>query len=141
MTKQGRNQSGRFASKSDEPRSVRTMRLTDTAWAKLGEIADSRGITRADLVEEWTKQGSPPSPDQLQLFDFRHAADLSTKELVTRETRKTATELAHRLNRSSALLTNWKREGKDIAQRTKNIDPDGIAWEPEPGTKKYRPIL
>jgi len=141
MAKQKRSQGGKFAPKSDEPRSVRTMRLTNTAWAKLGEIADSRGITRADLVEEWTEQGSPYSPEQLQLFDLRYAAGLPTKELIIRETRKTATELAHRLNRSSAVLTNWKREGKDIAQRTKDIDPDGIAWEPEPGTKKYRPIL
>lgn len=141
MAKQGRSQGGKFALKSDEPRSIRTMRLTNATWAKLGEIADSRGITRADLIEEWTKQGSPYPPDQLQLFDFRYASGLPTKELITRETRKTATELAHRFNRSSAVLSNWKREGKDIPQRTKDIDPERIAWEPEPGTKKYRPIL
>lgn len=69
MVKQGRGQSGKFAPKSDEPRSVRTMRLTDTAWAKLGEIADSRGITRADLIEEWSRQGTLQQTSQLTIFD------------------------------------------------------------------------
>lgn len=57
MAKQGRSQEGKFAPKSDEPRSVRTMRLTDTVWTKLGEMAESRGITRADLIEQIAEQG------------------------------------------------------------------------------------
>lgn len=56
MVKQERSEAGRFAAKSDEPRSVRTMRLTDIVWVKLGEMADSRGITRADLIEQIVEQ-------------------------------------------------------------------------------------
>lgn len=52
MSAQSRSEHGRFASKSDEPREVRSIRLTDSVWQKLGEIADSRCITRADLIEE-----------------------------------------------------------------------------------------
>jgi len=53
MIKQGRNESGKFASKSDEMRQVRSIRLTDAAWDSLGKLADKRSITRADLIEEW----------------------------------------------------------------------------------------
>lgn len=53
MIQQGRNEAGKFASKSDEIRHVRSIRLTNTAWDVLGKIADSRSITRADLVENW----------------------------------------------------------------------------------------
>lgn len=53
MGQQGRNELGKFSAKSDEHRQVRSIRLTDTAWNALGEIADSRCITRADLIEDW----------------------------------------------------------------------------------------
>ena len=71
MAKQGRSQGGKFAPKSNEFRLVRSMRLTDTAWVRLGEIADSRGITRADLIEEWAKYPPTPGTDQLELFDVQ----------------------------------------------------------------------
>jgi hypothetical protein len=56
MAKQDRGKGGKFAPKSDEPRSVRTVRLTNTTWAKLGQIAESRSITRADLIEQIVEQ-------------------------------------------------------------------------------------
>lgn len=55
MTEQGRKESGKFAAKSEEIRQVRTIRLTDTAWDKLGEWADSQGISRADFLEDLVK--------------------------------------------------------------------------------------
>ena len=53
MGNQGRDQRGRFESKSDSERKVRTFRATDEVWDKLGMIAETRGITRADLIEEF----------------------------------------------------------------------------------------
>jgi len=58
MSAQSRSQHGRFASKSDEPREVRSIRLTDSTWQKLGEVADLRRITRADLIEELAHSGA-----------------------------------------------------------------------------------
>jgi hypothetical protein len=114
------------------------MRLTDTAWAKLGELASSRGVTRADLIEEWANQGSLQQVDQLNLFGENQLASV---EVITADTRKTGTELAHRLQVSSAALTNWLRYG-NFLQKSKEHDPDHIVWEREPGlSKKYRPIL
>lgn len=53
MTEQSRNKQGQFAPKSDEIRRVRSVRVTDTTWEQLGAMAEERGITRADLLEEW----------------------------------------------------------------------------------------
>ena len=49
---QRRGERGRFAAKADEHRQIRSLRLTNSTWVKLGEVADSRGITRADLIED-----------------------------------------------------------------------------------------
>ena len=58
MIKQGRTKQGKFLSKSEEYRQVRSIRLTDSSWDALGKLAEHRGITRADLLEEWFKNGS-----------------------------------------------------------------------------------
>ena len=50
---QGRNKKGKFGSKSDSKRKVRSIRATDEVWNKFGEMAVQRGITRADLLEEF----------------------------------------------------------------------------------------
>ncbi|MBD2364491.1 hypothetical protein H6G36_25515 [Anabaena minutissima FACHB-250] len=49
---QGRSENGRFAAKSDEHRVVRSVRLTDSTWEVLGELAQSQGLTRGDLLED-----------------------------------------------------------------------------------------
>ncbi len=54
---QDRTEGGKFAPKSSEPRHVRTIRLTDTTWEKMGYTADKRRITRADLVEQMAADG------------------------------------------------------------------------------------
>lgn len=57
MSTQSRGDRGRFAPKSDENREVRSIRLTDSTWQKLGEVADLRCITRADLIEQLVEAG------------------------------------------------------------------------------------
>ncbi len=36
---------------------MRSLRLTDQTWEKIGEIAQSRGITRVDLIEDLIETG------------------------------------------------------------------------------------
>lgn len=69
MAQQKRTEQGQFTSKSDEPRKVRSIRITDTAWEKLGKIAASRCITRADLIEEWIESKVLDEPDLHQAKD------------------------------------------------------------------------
>jgi predicted DNA-binding ribbon-helix-helix protein len=65
MVDQERTESGKFAPKSDEPRHVRSIRVTDSAWEVLGAVAAQRGITRADLLEELVKEGVVGSVQQV----------------------------------------------------------------------------
>lgn len=45
-----RDAQGKFVLKNGEHRSVRSLRLTDTTWTSLGEIAESLSLTRADKL-------------------------------------------------------------------------------------------
>lgn len=56
-----RDDSGKFAPKSDSFRSVRSIRATDWVWDEFGFLADSQKITRADLLEQWVKSGGRPA--------------------------------------------------------------------------------
>lgn len=58
MNQQEKDRYGRFLHKSDDYRRVRSIRVTDEAWEKLGEIAEKLSITRADLIEEWMEDKS-----------------------------------------------------------------------------------
>ena len=139
MVKQGRSRAGKFEPKSDELRSVRTIRLTNAVWEKLGQVANKQNMTRADLIEEWARQDFQQQPSQLTLFDEPQLIE-SNRETITKETRKRGTELALRLRVSSAALTNWLKSG-NFAEKSKEHDFEDIAWERVPGTKMYRPIL
>jgi predicted DNA-binding ribbon-helix-helix protein len=54
---QDRTEQGKFAPKSEEYRQVRSIRLTDTTWEKIGFAAEKRRITRADLIEQMAEDG------------------------------------------------------------------------------------
>lgn len=47
---------GKFTLKNDDYREVRSLRLTDDTWKKLGIASECNGLTRADYLEEITKR-------------------------------------------------------------------------------------
>lgn len=57
MVERDRLNNGTFAPKSSQIREVRSLRLTGSTWKILGEAAESKGVTRADLIEELAKGG------------------------------------------------------------------------------------
>lgn len=66
MGQQGRDEAGQFARKSNEPRNVRSLRLTDSVWDALGDLADERCITRSDLIEKWVSDGELISENRVE---------------------------------------------------------------------------
>lgn len=57
-----RSKKGTFILKSETERLVRSIRATDWVWDEFGFQADSRRITRADLLERWVKgEENPPA--------------------------------------------------------------------------------
>jgi AcrR family transcriptional regulator len=53
-----RTSGGKFkADYGDEKKKLRSIRLTDTAWAKLDEIAQQKNLTRSEMIEIFARQG------------------------------------------------------------------------------------
>lgn len=74
-----RSENGKFVQKSDEPRQIRSLRLTDTTWKKLGELADKKNITKADLIEEIITNQYDVIHGKLSIEDAKNLAKYLTK--------------------------------------------------------------
>ncbi|MEG5164493.1 hypothetical protein QUB37_29415 [Microcoleus sp. AT3-A2] len=59
MSNKARNTSGKFAPKSDTPRKIRSVNLTDEAWQWLADVATQSGVSRNDYLEAMA-EGSIP---------------------------------------------------------------------------------
>lgn len=59
MANNMRQTGGKFAPKSDAPRKVRSVNLTDAAWEWLARTAEQANLTRNDYLEALA-QGNPP---------------------------------------------------------------------------------
>lgn len=52
-----REDNGNFAIRYEEPKILRSMRLTDHAWDTLKELGDKDTISRSDVIERLTRNG------------------------------------------------------------------------------------
>lgn len=60
-----RTSSGKFQTDySHEPKQLRSIRLTDTAWEKLAELAAKHNLTRSEAIETFARQGLLPNQDE-----------------------------------------------------------------------------
>jgi hypothetical protein len=59
MTDKPRDTSGKFVPKSETPRKIRSVNLTDDAWQWLASVAEKAGMSRNDYLEALA-QGSIP---------------------------------------------------------------------------------
>jgi hypothetical protein len=59
MANNMRQTGGKFAPKSDAPRKVRSVNLTDAAWEWLARTAERANLTRNDYLEALARGGQP----------------------------------------------------------------------------------
>jgi hypothetical protein len=59
MSNKVRDASGKFAPKSEAPRKIRSVNLTDDAWEWLAEEAQKADISRNDYLEALAQGYSP----------------------------------------------------------------------------------
>ncbi|MEG4397378.1 hypothetical protein [Microcoleus sp. BROC3] len=59
MSNKARNTSGKFAAKSDTPRKIRSVNLTDDAWQWLADVAAQAGVSRNDYIEAMAEGNIP----------------------------------------------------------------------------------
>lgn len=52
-----RSEDGKFERKfTDEPKKLRSVRLTNTAWNALENLATQKELTRTDVIEMWVRE-------------------------------------------------------------------------------------
>lgn len=136
-----KNEKGKFIQKSNQPRQVRSLRLTDSAWTKLGELAEAQGITRGDFIEN------------LVINHVLHGYNVTLKPVDAYKVQQleipiksieifiTQALLVKRLNVKAHLIAQSKGKSGDKALLSWSLahDPDGIAWRYDSKTKKYTP--
>jgi hypothetical protein len=59
MANKARNTSGKFAPKSDTPRKIRSINVTDEAWQWLADVAAKAGVSRNDYLEALADGATP----------------------------------------------------------------------------------
>lgn len=137
MVEQGRQESGKFAAKSEEIRQVRAIRLTDTTWDKLGEWAELQSLSRADFLEELVKKNVLQKEVSLKQESNNEDAIFLSKESLEKIDRIaslwriTRLELLERLINSETFNQKTKPvdtesiKGNELAQRL-GVDPKTI---------------
>lgn len=78
---------GKFTLKNSDYREVRSLRLTDDTWKRLGIVSECLGLTRADYLEEIVAREPSPcntrkSQDSLQFFT---SSESECQPSITRE--------------------------------------------------------
>ena len=119
MTNKARNTSGKFAAKSETPRKIRSVNLTDDAWQWLADVAVQAGISRNDYLEAMA-EGSPlmetVEPDSASITEQPGNSVLPIMETVQSELESLKEELEEvkadrvKLLESSARGANKFRE-------------------------------
>jgi hypothetical protein len=89
MTDKPRDTLGKFAPKSEIPRKVRSVNLTDDAWQWLAEEAQKAGMSRNDYLEALAEGNNPlmetVRPESLPLMETVRPESLPLMETVGAE--------------------------------------------------------
>jgi hypothetical protein len=148
MSNKVRDTLGKFAPKSEVPRKVRSVNLTDEAWHWLATIAEKAGVSRNDYLEALAAEDSNPFMEAVspQSHPFMEAAepDLETdtakmtyqpnsEVLPFIETVRTENQRLHiELGNSKAKFESLKQELATLRSQleTERADQERIEAEP-----------
>lgn len=79
---------GKFAAKGSEPRAVRSIRLTDSAWNALEDKASEQDMSKADYLEalvsgevDWESDNSEDDKTEFD-FDIDEVVEILTEALT-----------------------------------------------------------
>jgi chromosome segregation ATPase len=90
MTIKNRAQTGKFAAKSETPRKVRSVNLTDAAWQWLARTAEEAGLSRNDWIEAIAGQQPIMETAQSSTQPIMETAQSSTQPIM--ETAQSSTQ-------------------------------------------------
>jgi hypothetical protein len=80
MINEVRDTSGKFAPKSEVPRKVRSVNLTEDAWQWLATVAEKAGVSRNDYLEALAESSNPfMETVQAESYPFMETAHIETE--------------------------------------------------------------
>lgn len=135
MTNKIRNTAGKFAPKSEAPRKVRSVNLTDDAWQWLATVAEAAGVSRNDYLEALA-DGSHPLMEtvksQVELSGGQMTEQPDIKNVPLMETVQSENEeLRRQLENSDHLIRKLKEEVQKLRSQlaTERADREEIEVE------------
>ena len=116
------------------------MRLTDSAWTKLGELAEAQEMTRGDFIEklmtDHVLQGDILTLKPVDVYKVEQL-EIPIQLIKISINQK---QLADRLNVTPSQISESKRK-RTLKELSAFKDPDGIAWKYEYKNKGYTPAV
>ncbi len=113
-----RDEYGKFVTKSGEHRAVRSLRLSDTTWSAMGEIAESRSLTKADLLEQMFKSKLDSQPgntqEEIELSPGNTRIELEFLPSNTRVNIKQREDVVAQLRAENARLLNLVQKLSEV---------------------------
>ncbi len=110
MSNKVRNTAGKFAPKSEVPRKVRSVNLTDDAWQWLAATAEAAGISRNDYLESLADGNNP-------LMETASATPSPLMETVESEAEVSGAEIAELpINKDIPLIETVEVEIESLKQ-------------------------
>ncbi|MEG4542080.1 hypothetical protein QUB64_04880 [Microcoleus sp. Aus8_D2] len=115
MTIKNRAQTGKFAAKSEAPRKVRSVNLTDAAWQWLARTAAKAGLSRNDWIEAMAGQQPLMETVAASVPPLMETVAASVPPLM--ETASEVESLRQSLERSDTLIKSRNQEISDLNSR------------------------
>lgn len=112
-----RDDLGKFVLKNGEHRSVRSLRLTDTTWTSLGEIAESLSLTKADLVEQMFRSNERALPSNTREENEQHPGNTRKGE----GSEPSNTRLQEEIERLLAEVAQLREENAFLVKRVQEL--------------------
>ncbi len=124
MANKARNTSGKFAPKSETPRKIRSVNLTDEAWQWLADVAAQSGVSRNDYLEAMAEGNIPfmetVSSEVLPIIETAQSEDAEITE-------QPDTNTLPLMETVEAELESLKQELEDVqADRVKLLESSSV---------------
>lgn len=113
--KRKRNIQGKFTLKNHDYRQVRSLRLTESTWKKLGRASEYQDMTRADLLENLVQQNKEIFSDSpaIESPNFQKFGSIAQKSFNTDELNFLAEKVLQEL-RLGKQASNYKLVKKSL---------------------------
>ena len=112
-----RDAQGKFALKNDAHRSVRSLRLTDTTWSALGEVAESLSLTRADWLEQMFRSNDHLSPSNTRIGEESAPSNAHPEETI----QPSNTRMSEEIRQLRAEVANLRAANGKLVEQVREL--------------------